>query len=85
MTERLGEIRVGTAAWSDHQEFYPKGVKPGDRITYYAEHFPVVEVNASYYHIMPARNYAGWAEKTNISVGRVRCVGLGSQPSQGAL
>jgi uncharacterized protein YecE (DUF72 family) len=64
MTERRGEIRVGTAAWSDHQEFYPKGTKPGDRITYYAEHFPVVEVNASYYHIMPVRNYAGWAEKT---------------------
>src|SRR5262245_22544001 len=64
MTERRGEIRVGTAAWSDHQEFYPKGVKPGDRITYYAEHFPVVEVNASYYHIMPTRNYALWAEKT---------------------
>lgn len=64
MTESLGEIRVGTAAWADHQEFYPRGTKPGDRISYYARHFPVVEVNASYYHIMPARNYALWAEKT---------------------
>lgn len=64
MNQRLGEIRVGTAAWSDHQEFYPKGLKPGDRITYYAQHFSVVEVNASYYHIMPRRNYALWAEKT---------------------
>lgn len=57
-------IRVGTAAWSDHQEFYPKGLKPGDRIAYYAQHFPVVEVNSSYYHIMPARNYRLWVEKT---------------------
>lgn len=64
MNAQRGEIRVGTAAWSDHQEFYPRGTKPTDRITYYAKHFPVVEVNASYYHIMPARNYAGWAEKT---------------------
>lgn len=57
-------IRVGTAAWSDHQEFYPKGLKPGDRIAYYAQHFPVVEVNSSYYHIMPERNYRLWVEKT---------------------
>ena len=64
MADQAGRIRVGTAAWSDHEEFYPKGTKPGDRITYYARHFPVVEVNASYYHIMPSRNYAGWAEKT---------------------
>jgi uncharacterized protein YecE (DUF72 family) len=58
------KIRVGTAAWSDHQEFYPKGLKSGERITYYAQHFNVVEVNSSYYHIMPARNYALWAERT---------------------
>jgi len=64
MADQPGRIRVGTAAWSDHEEFYPKGTKPGDRITYYAKHFPVVEVNASYYHIMPVRNYAGWVEKT---------------------
>ncbi|MDQ3548012.1 MAG: DUF72 domain-containing protein [Chloroflexota bacterium] len=59
-----GRIRVGTAAWSDHEEFYPKGTKPGDRIAYYARHFPVVEVNSSYYQIMPARNYNLWVEKT---------------------
>lgn len=64
MTDRLGQIRVGTAAWADHLDFYPKGLKPGDRIAYYSRFFPVVEVNASYYHIMPARNYALWAEKT---------------------
>jgi uncharacterized protein YecE (DUF72 family) len=64
MADQPGRIRVGTAAWSDHEEFYPKGTKPADRISYYARHFPVVEVNSSYYHIMPARNYAGWAAKT---------------------
>ena len=42
----------------------PSGLKPTERITYYARHFSVVEVNASYYHIMPARNYAGWVAKT---------------------
>lgn len=57
-------VLVGTAAWSDHEHFYPPGVRGTDRITYYARHFPVVEVNASYYHLLPARNYALWAEKT---------------------
>src|SRR4051812_20808007 len=63
-TNTAPRIRVGTAAWADHEDFYPRGTKPGDRISYYAKHFPVVEVNSSYYHIMPARNYALWAEKT---------------------
>lgn len=57
-------IRVGTAAWSDHEKFYPPGVRGADRITYYARHFPVVEVNASYYHLLPQRNYALWTDKT---------------------
>lgn len=57
-------ILVGTAAWSDHEHFYPPGVRGTDRITYYARHFPVVEVNASYYHLLPERNYALWADKT---------------------
>jgi uncharacterized protein YecE (DUF72 family) len=57
-------IRVGTAAWSDHQEFYPQGLKPTDRISYYARFFSVVEVNASYYHLLPTRNYDSWVHKT---------------------
>src|SRR5215210_3790950 len=59
-----GLIRVGTCAWGDHEDFYPEGVKPADRITYYARRYPVVEVNASYYHLLPQRNYAGWAAET---------------------
>jgi uncharacterized protein YecE (DUF72 family) len=59
-----GIIRVGTCAWGDHEDFYPPGLKPTDRISYYARRYPVVEVNASYYHLLPQRNYAGWAAKT---------------------
>ncbi len=63
-TPAEGRILVGTAAWSDHEDFYPPRVRGTDRIAYYARHFPVVEVNASYYHLLPQRNYALWAEKT---------------------
>jgi uncharacterized protein YecE (DUF72 family) len=59
-----GRILVGTAAWSDHEHFYPPGVRGSDRITYYARHFPVVEVNASYYALLPEKNYATWVDKT---------------------
>ena len=61
---RRARIRVGTCAWSDHEDFYPPGLKPTDRITYYAQRYPVVEVNSSFYHVLPPRNYAGWAAKT---------------------
>ena len=57
-------IRVGTCAWGDHEEFYPAGLKSTDRITFYAQRFPVVEVNSSYYAIISPRNYAGWVDRT---------------------
>ncbi len=57
-------VRVGRCAWADHEDFYPPGVKTTDRITYYARRFPVVEVNSSFYHLLPPRTYAGWATKT---------------------
>lgn len=59
-----GLIRVGTCAWADHEEFYPSGLKSTDRITFYAQRFPVVEVNSSYYAIISQRNYAAWAART---------------------
>lgn len=59
-----GSILVGTAAWSDHDDLYPQGVRGAERIRHYARHFPVVEVNASYYAILPQRNYQSWIDRT---------------------
>jgi len=39
-------------------------VKPSERIRYFAQHFPVVEIDSTFYHLMPRRNFEGWAEKT---------------------
>ena len=65
-----GEIRVGTASWTDPtmvrgNVFYPRGVSSSeDRLRYYAEQFPVVEVDSSYYSL-PERAIARlWAERT---------------------
>src|SRR5581483_9977718 len=57
-------IRVGTCNWADHEHFYPPGIKPTDRIAYYARHFPVVEIDSTFYTPMPARNFEGWAKRT---------------------
>lgn len=57
-------IRVGTCAWSDHEEYFPKGLPPGERLAYYAQHFNIVEVDSSFYHLQPPKWYASWAAKT---------------------
>lgn len=64
-TQRFSSnIRVGTCNWADHADFYPRGLKPTDRLGYYAQHFSTVEVDSTYYHLQPARNFALWAERT---------------------
>ncbi|HYF91919.1 MAG TPA: DUF72 domain-containing protein [Symbiobacteriaceae bacterium] len=60
----MGLIRAGTCAWADHEEYYPKGLPPGERLSYYARHFPIVEVDSSFYHLQPPKFYAGWAART---------------------
>jgi uncharacterized protein YecE (DUF72 family) len=65
-----GEVRVGTASWTDPTMtaagvFYPPPAKTAeDRLRYYAELFSLVEVDATYY-ALPAETQAKlWAERT---------------------
>ncbi len=47
-------ILVGTSGYSFADwvgPFYPPGTRPGDFLRHYAEHFPVVELNVTYYRI----------------------------------
>ena len=60
----VGRISVGTANWSDHTGFYPRGTKPGNRLAYYASRLGVVEVNASFYRRIEPSVYAQWVEQT---------------------
>ena len=64
------DVRVGTASWTDPEfikaGWYPPEVK-GDaagRLRYYAEHFPMVEVNASFYALPTVGTTEAWAERT---------------------
>lgn len=60
----MARILCGTCAWADHEDFYPPGLKPGDRLAYYARFFPIVEVDSTFYALQPARNFALWAQRT---------------------
>jgi uncharacterized protein YecE (DUF72 family) len=60
----IDNIRIGTCNWSDHQNFYPAGLPPGDRLAFYARFFDIVEIDSTYYHLMPARNFDRWASIT---------------------
>ena len=61
-------IRVGAASWTDHEPFYPpeydKANMKSQRISYYARFFSLVEVDSTFYHLQPARNFQMWADRT---------------------
>jgi uncharacterized protein YecE (DUF72 family) len=65
----VGEIKVGTASWTDKtllaSGWYPPGAdSAAARLDYYAKHFPVVEVDATYYTPPNERNSELWVERT---------------------
>jgi len=65
-----GEVRFGTASWTDPTMtapgvFYPPDLKTAeDRLRFYASQFPVVEVDATYYALPAKRMAEAWVERT---------------------
>ena len=65
-----GEVRFGTASWTDPTMtapgvFYPKGADTAEeRLRFYASQFPVVEVDATYYALPNKRTAESWVERT---------------------
>jgi len=63
-------IRIGTASWTDPTMtapgvFYPPDARTAeDRLVYYADQFPVVEVDATYYALPARRMGELWMERT---------------------
>ncbi len=60
---------MGTASWSDRSlirsGWYPKEASsPEKRLRYYASHFPLVEVDSTYYFPPTERNAQLWASRT---------------------
>jgi uncharacterized protein YecE (DUF72 family) len=66
----MGRILLGTCSWTDRSLiecglFYPPQVKtPEERLRFYAAHFPIVEVDSSYYALPARRNSELWVRRT---------------------
>ncbi|HET9939738.1 MAG TPA: DUF72 domain-containing protein [Candidatus Eisenbacteria bacterium] len=57
-------IRAGTSGWSYKEwkgHFYPEKLAAKDMLRYYAEHFPTVEVNNTFYRMPNLTTLEGWA------------------------
>ena len=87
---RAGNIRVGTASWTEKtllasRAFYPSVAgTPERRLRYYARHFPIVEVDATYYALPSVENARGWADRTpaDFAIGVKAYAALTDHPIQ---
>jgi len=62
-----GKILVGTASWSDPgfvERWYPKKMPAGERLSWYAQHFELVEVNSTFYSVPEPRMVERWCAAT---------------------
>jgi uncharacterized protein YecE (DUF72 family) len=65
-----GTVRIGTASWTDPTMtapgvFYPPDATTAeDRLRFYADQFPIVEVDATYYALPTRRMGEAWLERT---------------------
>lgn len=63
MARRLAKILVGTSGWTYDDWsgiFYPKDLPAAERLTFYASHFPAVELNASFYRLPTQTMIEAW-------------------------
>lgn len=57
-------INIGLTGWGDHYSLYEDMERQSDKLKTYAGHFPLVELDASYYAIQPERNIQKWIKET---------------------
>ncbi|TGE17654.1 DUF72 domain-containing protein [Staphylococcus petrasii] len=57
-------INIGLTGWGDHYSLYEDMERQSDKLKTYAGHFPLVELDASYYAIQPERNIQKWVKET---------------------
>ncbi|TGB04584.1 DUF72 domain-containing protein [Halobacillus salinus] len=60
-------IQIGLTGWSDHADLYAESSRSQDKLSDYASHFPVVEVDTAFYAIQPPTHYEKWVAQTPSS------------------
>jgi uncharacterized protein YecE (DUF72 family) len=59
-------FHIGTSGWSyNHWDgvFYPPGTPQRDRLAYYVQHFPTVEINSTYYRWPAESTFLSWRRR----------------------
>jgi uncharacterized protein YecE (DUF72 family) len=67
MSDPENPILIGCSGWSypDWEgPFYPVGMAAGDYLEFYADRFPIVEVDSSFYRPPTPRMVRGWRDRT---------------------
>ena len=62
----LDNIHIGTSGWSYRhwkENFYPKGTKPADYLSHYAQYFSTTEINTTFYHLPRLSTVENWLHK----------------------
>src|SRR5919199_3497688 len=61
------DVRLGGQGWSEPDwqgVFYPRGLKPADRLAAYASAFDFVEIDSTFYAAPAPRTVEAWRERT---------------------
>ncbi|WP_226677020.1 DUF72 domain-containing protein [Rossellomorea aquimaris] len=56
-------IYIGVTGWGDHDTLY-ENISPRDKLKEYGAHFPIVEVDTTFYAVQPVRNAEKWVRET---------------------
>lgn len=57
-------IQIGLTGWGDHPDVYAPSSSAKDKLIDYSAHFPVVELDSTFYAIQPERNIRKWIAET---------------------
>src|SRR5579883_1861310 len=63
-------ILIGSSGWNYEGwegVFYPEGTKPADYLEWYAQQYPIVEVDSTFYRPATLKIVRGWLSKTPSS------------------
>jgi len=63
----MADIRLGTSSFTAtgwQGSFYPKGLRPTDYLSYYAQHFDTVEIDSTFYATPNVSVVRSWNAKT---------------------
>ena len=57
-------VAIGLGGWGDHDSIYPKSVKSNERLAHYSKHFPIVEIDSTFYAIQSPERMKKWMGET---------------------